>query len=87
MPEYQRKGLGSLLIRDGLAAADRDNVNTYIEASPAGVELYKRHGWKQVDDILIDMAPYGGQGIANTDNLEREGEYALFKEVVRLPCM
>ncbi|KAI4215471.1 MAG: hypothetical protein LQ351_001940 [Letrouitia transgressa] len=65
MPEYQRKGLGSLLIRDGLAAADRDNAITYIEASPAGVELYKRHGWKQVDDILIDMAPYGGEGIAS----------------------
>ncbi|KAL8668500.1 MAG: hypothetical protein Q9168_006875, partial [Polycauliona sp. 1 TL-2023] len=37
LPPYQRKGLGTMLIREGLAAADRDNARTYIEASPMGL--------------------------------------------------
>ena len=71
-PSYQRQGLGSLLIREGLAAADRDIARTYIEASPAGLELYKRHGWVQVDEIVLDMSLYGGHGMANERVMMRE---------------
>ncbi|KAL8681927.1 MAG: hypothetical protein Q9186_002013 [Xanthomendoza sp. 1 TL-2023] len=71
-PPYQRKGLGTILIREGLTAADRDNAKTYIEASPMGLGLYKKFGWKQVDDVIIDMRPHGGSGMASEKCLMRE---------------
>lgn len=51
-----------MLIEEGLDVADANNAKTYIEASPKGVQLYLRHGWKQVDDILIDVGKFGEQG-------------------------
>ena len=71
-PAHQRKGLGAMLIREGLADADRDNARTYIEASPSGYELYLRHGWKQVDEIVIDISKHGGRGVATEKLLLRE---------------
>ena len=61
-----------MLIGEGLADADRNNARTYIEASPAGYELYLRHGWKQVDEIVIDIGDYGGRGVATEKLLLRE---------------
>ena len=61
-----------MLISDGIADADIANAKTYIEASPAGYELYLRHGWKQVDEIVIDTDKYGGHGVATEKLLLRE---------------
>lgn len=61
-----------MLIGEGLADADRNNARTYIEASPAGYDLYLRHGWKQVDEIVIDVGKYGGHGVATEKLLLRE---------------
>ena len=61
-----------MLIGEGLADADRDNARTYIEASPAGYELYLRHGWEQVDEIVIDIGKYGGRGVATEKLLLRK---------------
>lgn len=62
-----------MLIRPGLEAADKAGARAYIEASPSGLPLYVRHGWeKEVDELTIDMTPYGGQGIAHNPCLMRE---------------
>lgn len=61
-----------MLIRPGLEAADKAGAQTYIEASPAGLPLYLRHGWEQVDEMVINMRPYGGQGIEQLPFLMRE---------------
>lgn len=71
-PEYQRRGLGGMLIREGLANADRDNARAYVEASAKGLELYKRFGWKTVDEIVIDMRPHGGGRIETEELLIRQ---------------
>ncbi|CAO1600378.1 hypothetical protein XANCAGTX0491_004069 [Xanthoria calcicola] len=72
LPPYQRRGLGTMLIREGLTAADGDKARTYIEASPKGLGLYQKFGWKQIDDIVIDMRPHGGTGMASEKCLMRE---------------
>lgn len=30
-----------------------------------GLPLYKRHGWEEVDEILVDMRKYGGEEVAS----------------------
>ena len=72
LPTHQRLGLGSLLIRKGLAAADEVGARTYLESSAVGVPLYLKHGFKQVDEILIDMRPYEGNGIASEKCMMRK---------------
>ncbi|KAL9003663.1 MAG: hypothetical protein Q9188_003486 [Gyalolechia gomerana] len=71
-PAYQRRGLGTMLIQEGLAAADRDGAKIYVEASSKGLNLYLRHGWKIVDDIKMDMTPYGGKGMAIEELMIRQ---------------
>ena len=47
-------------------------ARTYLESSAVGVPLYLKHGFKQVDDVLIDMRPYGGTGIESEKCMIRE---------------
>lgn len=72
LPSHQRQGLGKLLLEDSLRYADEQGARTYIEASRKGVNLYLKHGWVQVDEILIDMRPHGGDLIEPTICLMRE---------------
>ncbi|KAL8932830.1 MAG: hypothetical protein Q9216_006652 [Gyalolechia sp. 2 TL-2023] len=39
-PEYQRQGLGSMLMRKGLASIDAEGRRCYLEATPAGLPMY-----------------------------------------------
>ncbi|CAF9919151.1 MAG: hypothetical protein ALECFALPRED_000983 [Alectoria fallacina] len=72
-PAYQRRGLGSMLIRPGLDDADRAGAQTYIEASPDGLPLYLKHGWAPVDEMVLDMEKYGaGSGVEVMPFLMRE---------------
>ena len=71
-PSYHRLGLGTRLIQPGLEAADAAGAQTYIEASPFGLPLYLRHGWKPVDEMVIDMRQYGGDEIVRHQYLMRE---------------
>ncbi|KAL9134539.1 MAG: hypothetical protein Q9175_004275 [Cornicularia normoerica] len=72
-PAYQRRGLGSMLIRPGLEDADKAGAQTYIEASPDGMPLYLKHGWEPVDKMVIDMGKHGaGSGVEVMPCLMRE---------------
>lgn len=72
-PAYQRRGLGSMLIRQGLEAADKAGAQTYIEATPDGLPLYLKFGWEPVDEMVIDMGRHGaGSGIERMPYLMRE---------------
>lgn len=69
---HQRQGLGALLLEEGLALADRDNARTYLEASPAGLKLYQKHGWKDIDQFVLDLKLYGGKGTHTEICMTRE---------------
>ena len=50
-PEQQGRGLGSALMRDGLAHADRNGVATWLETSKtANVSYYEGFGFRTVVD-------------------------------------
>ncbi|KAI9813318.1 MAG: hypothetical protein M1827_004260 [Pycnora praestabilis] len=51
LPAYQGRGADSSLIRWGTDLADRDGVESYLDALDGG-ELYERFGWQTVDEVL-----------------------------------
>jgi GNAT superfamily N-acetyltransferase len=71
-PEYQRKGLGSMLLEPVLKQADAEGRRTYIEASKMGLGLYLRLGWKEFDELLLDLRPCGGTTVEKTSLMIRE---------------
>lgn len=71
-PEYQRKGLGGRLLQPILDIADKEQRKTYIEASIKGIGLYKKMGWVEIGEIMIDQRPHGGSGVERTGLLMRE---------------
>jgi RimJ/RimL family protein N-acetyltransferase len=57
-PVAQGRGLGSALLRHGLAACDRDRLPAYLEAtSPRNRALYERHGFRVTDVIQAGSSP------------------------------
>jgi GNAT superfamily N-acetyltransferase len=59
-PEAQRRGVGSKLLRHTLADIDELGWETWIDATPEGLELYKRFGWEVAEVVTTDLIPYGG---------------------------
>lgn len=59
--EHRREGVGTALIRHGLAFADRDGVPAFLEtARPGNVTYYERRGFRLIDE---GDAPGGGAHI------------------------
>lgn len=57
-PEAQGRGVGSTLVRTGLARADRDGVACYLETgTEANVGFYRRFGFDVSDRIVLPTAP------------------------------
>lgn len=57
-PLYQRKGVGSLLMQWGCDEIDRNSLESYILASPVGVQLYRRFGFKRVGEVCMHGAKF-----------------------------
>ena len=75
LPAYQGKGIGTRLLRWGLEQADQLGVKVWIDASPAGLGLYKKLGWEEVSTLEIGLKEWGG----------KEGEVDLTVSLVREP--
>lgn len=48
-----------MLLKHSLDLADAEGKVAYIEATPAGHELYLKMGWRDVDRIEIDLSKWG----------------------------
>ncbi|KAH7330166.1 hypothetical protein BKA65DRAFT_52964 [Rhexocercosporidium sp. MPI-PUGE-AT-0058] len=71
-PAYQRKGLASRLLTHILAIADQENRRCYIEATKAGHPVYFRLGFRDVDELKVDLRPYGGDFVGVNTLMIRE---------------
>lgn len=48
LPEYEKKGIGSKLLKQGLEEAREDQASVYLGATPAGKPLYLKNGFEVV---------------------------------------
>ena len=67
LPAYQRKGIGSELLRWILGNTELDKWPAWLAAQPKGRELYRKFGWEDVDNFDIDLSewadPLSGYGL------------------------
>ncbi|PQE04702.1 hypothetical protein CJF30_00004477 [Rutstroemia sp. NJR-2017a BBW] len=63
-PSYQRRGIGTMLLEEGLKIADERKTQVVLGASKYGLGLYKRYGFEELIVMEVDLEAYeGGQGM------------------------
>ncbi|KAK6855524.1 hypothetical protein PG990_000025 [Apiospora arundinis] len=55
---YHGKGLGKHLLNWGLERADKDGVEAYLQASPAGAPLYRKYGFEDIETYNVSSVDY-----------------------------
>jgi GNAT superfamily N-acetyltransferase len=61
-PQHQRRGAGTMLIKWGCDIAQEHGVPAFLEATPAGLPVYQKSGFREVEKFEIDLEKYGGVG-------------------------
>jgi GNAT superfamily N-acetyltransferase len=62
-PDYQRQGIGSLLLQWGLEKADELAANIWLTSTPQAVSMYEKNGWTVMERNEIDLGKHGGEGV------------------------
>ncbi|OGE53953.1 hypothetical protein PENARI_c007G02783 [Penicillium arizonense] len=62
LPAYQGRGFGTAVLKWGIEKADTSKSRIFLEATPEGVPLYLKYGWKQLEEVTMDYRPFGGDG-------------------------
>ena len=63
-PTHQRRGIGTLLLSEGLQEVDKLGLPCVLGASPEGEGLYRRWGWEEVEVMEMRLWEYeGGEGM------------------------
>lgn len=60
LPEYQRRGAGRMLVQWGCDFADANDLPILLEATPYGVNLYEKCGFRTVAEAHHDLSAFGG---------------------------
>jgi N-acetylglutamate synthase-like GNAT family acetyltransferase len=59
-PTCQHLGRGSQLLSPTLSLSHKQNAKCFVQASPAGMGLYRKFGWEDVDSVVFDFSAWGG---------------------------
>ncbi|KAJ6177672.1 hypothetical protein N7519_008133 [Penicillium mononematosum] len=62
LPEYQGRGFGSAVLKWGMEKADASQSRIFLEGTPEGVPVYLKHGWKILEEVVMDYKQFGGVG-------------------------
>jgi len=54
-PSYQRRGAGSALTKWGIDQAARHGLDTTVFASPMGLALYKKLGFREIGRFRVQV--------------------------------
>lgn len=72
LPSHQKRGVGEMLLRSGIAEADAAGVPIIVMATPAGLRLYEKNGFKRISTVELDDSEFGGTGSHISHFLIRE---------------
>ncbi|KAK1477537.1 acetyltransferase, partial [Colletotrichum cuscutae] len=61
-PDHKGKGIATILVQEGIRLAEETGIDVFILAFPAGLNVYKRLGFKEVHHGYQDDTKYGGEG-------------------------
>ncbi|KAE8441187.1 hypothetical protein EG329_005787 [Mollisiaceae sp. DMI_Dod_QoI] len=62
-PQWQRQGVGKLLLSEGISRAQEQHVIMGLSASPAGEKLYRKMGFQMLGDFTYHLGGEEGGGI------------------------
>ena len=71
-PNWQRKGVGSMLVKKFLESVDADNAKCYVHASRIGKSLYEKFGFKTMGVVTVDLKEFGDYEPYTTWDMQRE---------------
>jgi predicted N-acetyltransferase YhbS len=71
-PNWQRKGVGSMLIKKFLESVDADHAKCYVVSSRTGKPVYERFGFKMMGVVAVDLKEFGDYEPYTTWNMQRE---------------
>ncbi|MFX0023294.1 MAG: GNAT family N-acetyltransferase [Candidatus Hermodarchaeota archaeon] len=57
-PDYQRRGIGSKLLKAMFEKTDSCGYYTYVSADIDNVDFYKKHGFKVIKEISVKIKDY-----------------------------
>ena len=63
LPEYERKGLGRMMLEWGLEQAKVMQKRILLLATPEGRGLYKKYEFRTEEEILMPLEKYGEEGM------------------------
>lgn len=61
-PEYQRKGLTSMLSDRMGCIADQEGRRLFVCVRPAAIAMCEKNGYKELGRCEVDLGLYGGEG-------------------------
>lgn len=71
-PDNRGQGIGTMLVKSGIEEARKMGLDVFVHGMKAGLGVYKRAGFRLVDQIILNDSEYGGKG--------EYGSYFLVKE-------
>ncbi|KAL8647932.1 MAG: hypothetical protein Q9210_005270 [Variospora velana] len=82
LPDHQRQGLGTLLLKKFLDFADnRSFLPCYLESTPVAFHMYLHQSFRKVDEVEIDLANWTkGYGMYKTVMMYRDASGALDRQ-------
>ena len=78
-PAWQRRGVGSAMIRWALEHLHLDTIPVWLFGQPDGHHLYRKFGWRDVEEVDMDLSqwagPHRGYGLHRTMCMLREASH------------
>ena|SRR5271156_3252574 len=57
-PSYRKQGAASLLLAHFTKLVDEKRLPAYVEGTPAGLGIYRKYGFQQVDMLKLGLSPW-----------------------------
>ncbi|KAL9086926.1 MAG: hypothetical protein Q9165_006932 [Trypethelium subeluteriae] len=80
-PPFQRQGMGNALVQYGNQRADELGLPIFLQGSPFGYPIYKKHGFEILQYLDVDLREWA----PNAENNDKGYGNYRFRYMLRLP--